>query len=241
MNPVKPALPPRRWPYYVVALAFVGICYYVGWVGKDVLVLPSLTVAFVCVALANLDRFKSFKAGGIEAVLRDAQVAVQESRDLALVTSKMLLALVKRTGRFGTFPTAQQREIQETVGRVLSQFNVSDTEKQEVFKEWDAFEKLDYVFWILGGNTVPNFQTDSGVGQKEWNDLRDRTGNFDLPTPEELLAFLERYKFLNAERREIVDDYRYFIANRKHRRPAMWEQRDEENTRKLRLGAEFDK
>src|SRR5205085_1575491 len=100
----KPTSISARWPYYIAALTFVVLGYFVGWLEKDSLVVPSFSVALVFVALANLDKFKSFKAAGVEATLKDAQVAVQESRDLVLTISKMLLSLVKRTGRWGGFP-----------------------------------------------------------------------------------------------------------------------------------------
>jgi len=228
MQPTKSAPTPTRWPYYAAALAFVGVGYYVGWIGKDALVAPSFAVAFVCVALANLDRFKSFKAGGVEAVLRDAQVAVQESRDLTLTVSKMLLALVKRTGRFGAFPPAQEREFQESVERILSRVEATDAERKEAFKDWDLFTKIDFVFGILGGHTIPKFQADAEAGHREWKALRDRTGNeLNPPGPDELEDFLRRYGFLDDGRRELVEDYRYFLKHGKHRRLEVWERREE--------------
>jgi hypothetical protein len=228
MTSAKQGTAPHRWPYYVLAFAFVGVCYYVGWIGKDVLVLPSLAAAFVCVALGNLDRFKSFKAGPVEAVLRDAQVAVQESRDLTLTVSKMLLALVKRTGRFGSFSPAQEREFQESVERILIRVEATEAERKEAFKDWELFTKIDFVFGILGGHTIPDFKADAQVGTREWKALRDRTGN-DLapPSPDELGDFLQRHKFMDEERRELIEDYRYFLKNSKHRRPEVWERREE--------------
>lgn len=230
MQPNKPTQGTQithRWPYYAAALAFVAVGYYVGWIGKDTLVVPSFLVALVCIALANLDRFKSFKAAGVEAVLRDAQVAVQESRDLALLVAQMLLSLVKRTGRIGSFSPAQEKEFEEAVDRILTQFNVTGAERREIFKDWDMFIKADYVFGILGGSTLPQFQSDGGVGGAAWEALRQRAGQADFPAPEELTQFLERYGFLAAERKELIEDYSYFLKHLKHRRPEVWERRKE--------------
>lgn len=234
MPPEKPTATMTRWPYYTAALAFVGVGYVVGWTGKDALVLPSFSVAFVCVALANLDRFKSFKAGGVEAVLRDAQVAVQESRDLTLTVSKMLLSLVKRTGRFGGFQPAEEREFQEAVERILARMEATEAERKEAFKGWDLFTKVDFVFGILGGHTIPKFKADAMAGQREWKALRERTGDqLDPPGPEELEDFLRRYDFLDTERKELVEDYRHFLKHGRHRRPAEWERRMEWHSKTL--------
>ena len=71
-----------RWPYYAVAIAFLAVGYYVGWVEKDALVVPSFAAALVCVGLAHLGRFKSIKAAGVEATLNDAKTVARESREL---------------------------------------------------------------------------------------------------------------------------------------------------------------
>lgn len=235
-SPGEPTVTATRWPYYAAALVFVAVGYYVGWIGKDALVLPSFSVAFVCVALANLDRFKSFKAGGVEAVLRDAQVAVHESRELTLTASKMLLSLVKRTGRLGGFQPTEEREFQESVERILSRVDATDTERKEAFKGWDLFTKVDFVFGILGGHTVPTFKAsaDAAAGQQEWKALRRRTGDqLDPPGPDELEDFLRRYDFLDEERKELIDDYRYYLRHGKHRRLDVWEKREEWHSRTL--------
>lgn len=234
MQPDKPTATVTRWPYYVAALAFIGVGYYVGWIGKDALVLPSFGVALICVVVANLDRFKSFKAGGVEAVLRDAQVAVQESRDLTLTVSKMLLSLVKRTGRFGGFLPEQEREFQESVERILTRMEATDAERKEAFKDWDLFTKVDFVFGILGGHTIPKFKADAEAGQREWSALRERTGDqLNPPGPDELEDFLRRYGFLDAERQELIEDYRHFLRHGKHRRLEVWERRKEWHSKTL--------
>ena len=212
----------------MASLVFLIVGYVLGWIGKDVLVIPSFVAALVCVALANLDRFKSFKAAGVEATLRDAEVAVKQSRALALITTKMLLSLVKRTGRIGGFPPAQQIEIQHDVDRVLSQYDVTEAERREAYTDWDQFDKFDYVTAILGGNKTPNWKEPAHAGKSdEWQTLRNRASKMDFPSADELSAFLARHDFLNKENTELLEDYRYFLKEGKHRRPEVWARRNE--------------
>jgi len=222
--------------YYVSALAFIAVGYYFGWIEKDALVVPSFLTALVCVALGNLDKFKSFKAAGVEATLKDAQVALQESRELVLTVSKMLLSLVKRTGRLGGFPPAKEREFRDSIDRILARVNASDSERKQVFEDWELFIKIDYVFGILG-HTIPDFSGDANAGTGEWKALRERTGErLDPPSADELDDFLRRYKFLSGEISELAQDYRHYLQNAKHRRPEVWERRHDWGARRLKTG-----
>lgn len=217
----------RRWPYYVAAVVFVVLGYIMGWVGKDVLVIPSFLSAVVCAAIANLDRIKSVKAStsGIEAVLNEARGAVKESRTLALVTSKMLLSLVKRTGRLGPYPDEQQNEIKLSVDRVLAEFDTTDKERKDVYSDWHKYVLIDYVFGILGGNVIPE-KIDSQE-MEAWRELRHRAGETsDLPAPDEIETFLQRNGFLSPERAELIEDFRYYKKHLHQRRPDIWAKRE---------------
>jgi hypothetical protein len=119
------------------------------------------------------------------------------------------------------------------VDRILARVNATEAEREDAFKDWDLFIKIDYVFGILG-HSVPGFQADGGVGQAEWHALRHRTGELlDPPTAAELEDFLRRYNFLHGEIKELVEDYRHYLTLGTQRRPDVWERRHEWGIRKL--------
>jgi hypothetical protein len=195
-QPDRPNERHARWLYYLAAGVFILLGYAVGWLEKSALVWPSFATALVCIILANLDRVSSIKAGGIDLVLREAKAAVRESRELALVTAKMLLSLVQRAGRLGGYPTEQQNEIREAVDRVLQKFDATDAEKREAYSDWDALVRVDYAFGILG-HQLPKFPQGGTAGQKAWKALRERTSTVkDVPSADELADFLKTYGVL---------------------------------------------
>ena len=56
---------------------------------------------------------------------------------------------------------------------------------------------------------------------KEWETLR---GNIKKrATPEEIEEFWKKYNALTLERKDIIEDYSFYLKHREHRRPSLWE------------------
>jgi hypothetical protein len=220
------------WAYYTFAFIFVGIGYALGFMERDVLVMPSFASALVCVVLANIGRIKSFKAAGIEAVLNETKAAIRESRDLAMISSKMLLSLVQRAGRLGGYSDSEKQDIEKSVNKVLNQFDATPEERAEVYKNWHELICFDYAHGLLGGHTVPAKAEQDADLQAEWKSLRRRPlGN--PASPEEIHEFLSKYGYLNEENIELLKDYSHYIENHKHRRPEVWADRERWTLRRL--------
>ncbi len=182
---------------------------------------------------ANLDRIAVFKAGksGFEAQTREitkvvdqAKSAIKELQDLARIVAATTLSLVQRSGRLGGYTDSEKEEVKQSILRLLTQLDLTEEVRKGVLSEWHSWNELDYVFYILGGNTIPRDFDAQQV--QEWKELRAR-GRENRPTPYELKYFLEKHQRLNDYREELIKDYEYYIKHREHRRPDVWAKRFE--------------
>ena len=74
----------------------------------------------------------------------------------------------------------------------------------------------------MGGGIVPNKLSDEQ--KKEWRTLRGG-GLTNILKPDELTHYFEKWGYLSEQVKELLEDYRYYIEFRKHRRPEVWRKR----------------
>ena len=221
-----------KWFLTIIAvITFVaGMAF--GYLGHSWL----LTIGFLaCIAFlvtANLDRLAEFKASssGFEARTREvvvrAESAITELQLLAKQVAELSLSLVKRQGRWGGYNDDELESIRESVLSVLTKLDISEQVQRQVLREWHRITELDYSHAILGGNIIPDGTAPAVM--EEWKFLRE--GGFNnIPTPETLRSFLSTHGFLTPEIEQYLLDYEYYRSNQKHRRPAVWRDRDDES------------
>jgi hypothetical protein len=200
-----------------------------GFVGH----LGVMSVAFLafiaCLIAANLDRISEFRASaaGVEAKTREviakAESTLSELQLLARTVAEVTLSLVKRNGRMGGYSDQEEEKIKTQVLDVLRNLKTSDKDLPHIMEEWDRFTEYDYAMAILGGNTVPDADTE--VIEK-WQTLRDG-GIVKIPSPQEIRKFLEDHGFMTEARSEYIDDYKYYQVHKEHRRRDVWQARRE--------------
>jgi hypothetical protein len=96
---------------------------------------------------------------------------------------------------------------------------VSTQEQEKILEDigWHRLVELEYVIETTGGSQVPD-----GLDGKEWRaweELRDRPLE-RLAEPNEIAAFFSKHGLLSDERKQWIEDYRYYRKNKEHRRPA---------------------
>ena len=190
---------------------------------------PVMSITFLSftlfILIANLDRISEFKATtkGIEAktreVLDEARFTIRELQNMVRILAKTELSLVIRAGRFGGYNFKEKQKTEEEVLNLLKSINITNREIPIILSEWYKFFIHDYVMYILGGATLPkNITAD---GSNEWKALRKRAMT-NPPIPEELLSFLNKYNCKTERVEELVEDYSYYLENKKHRRIEIW-------------------
>jgi len=194
----------------------------------------------LCFVLSNIRDFKNIAAFGFQAERLEQRAdevegIYQQVQNVAQVLTKATLATIQSSGRRGGFPANEGRELFEDLQGMLSGLNITEKEKAEIERLWHHYVHFDYTHVVLGGNTTPEGGTDAEI--HEWKELRRR---FDNPaSPDELEDFLTRGNFMTNERRELLEDFRYYMQHHKHCRPDVFKKvQSDPNNRLRKIGDE---
>lgn len=193
---------------------------------NDALLWPSLWIFVATLIAANIDRIDKLKAGtsGIEfearRVVEEAKSTVVEMQLLAKHLATISLSLVKRSARIGGFPPDEEEAIRERTIQLLRSAHVPEAEIPDVLDEWHRWVLNDYVLGILGHGTVPESLEQAEIAA--WKEMRRRSFSDDRATAHEIRGWLDQHGYLSPERIALIEDYEFYLANKRHRRPEVW-------------------
>lgn len=221
----KPPASIRHLKLLLLGIGLIGVVFgplilalvenpHVGW--------ATILVGLIVMITSRFDEiseigFGSFRASLVTRV-EDVEAAMDAVRRLAVSNSRISLDLVQMSGRFGGISEANKRRMLEQTRTLLSDLGVSVDQVADSETGYHLGVEFDYAQWALKpsrGDQLP----------KDLQAERDKLRNGGLagrPLPDEIEAFLERAGILTPERHEVLEDYRYYIANREHRRPEAW-------------------
>ena len=214
----------------ITGVVIIGAGLAAGFLGHLAVMYAALSAFIACLFAANLDRISEFKASasGVEAKTREviarAESALSELQLLATTVGELTLSLVKRSGRIGGYSDPEQESIKARVLQVLHNLGIPDKDLPGALEEWHRFIEFDYAHAILGGGTVPGGVDHGVVGQ--WKELRGG-GITRIPTPDEIREFLDKHGLMTRVRREYLEDYEHYRIHKAHRRPEVWQLRDQ--------------
>ena len=218
----------KKLIFYTLAFIVLAVAIGAGFSRINAVLIVGFLAFIFIMFINNLDRISEIKANGkgFEAktreVIEEAKITIKEMQNMVKLISTTELSLVMRTGRWGGYSDEEKEILKDNVLDILTQLNISKEEQEIVLVEWHKWIIFDYVNYILGGPTIP-----SGVSKyviNQWKQLR-RRGINDKPTPDELTAFLQSSNCLTDKRKDLIEDYKYFIKYKKHRRPDEWHNR----------------
>lgn len=217
-----------KWFLIICAILALVAGMGFGYLGNENLLNTGLYSFIALLVAANLDRISEFKASsnGIEARTREvvarAETAVFELQLLAKQLAELSLSLVKRQGRWGGYSDQEQEAIRASVLHVLQRLGLEQAAIESVLTEWHRVVEFDFAHHILGGSRIPEDAPSTVLA--EWKALRaGGIGNF--PSPQEIRAFLTKHGYWTDEIENYLKDYEYYRANRIHRRPEVWKER----------------
>jgi hypothetical protein len=190
--------------------------------------------AVVAFVVANLEVVKYIKvsATGIEAetgeVIRDARDTLRELRNLAKEFAGIFIVMLNAEGRFGGgLSTERKTVVTERILSVLGGSGLKDDEVEAVRAEERPFVLFDYASHISSNFKKAHWKEFTTEQHRAWNAFRNRKGIGHEASADELERFFESLTPLTAEQRELIEDYRYYELNTRHRRPDVWERRRE--------------
>jgi hypothetical protein len=193
----------------------------------------SFLCAFSCALVGNLDKFESVKASisGFEAKTREmaravdeARVALQEFHVLAEMTGSVLIELMTGEGRAGGGPSDHKDARRSRIVDALTAIGLTPEAIKRVDRSDDFWVKIDYSLGIINGIQKSalcsdKLKTEAKDMIRRWNDEDFR------PTPDDFTRTLESGVCSDASILDLAQDYRYFVENGEHRRPAVWRDR----------------
>ncbi len=222
--------PPELAGFSCFLLA-VGLGTFGNW--KGAAVVAAIGGAFLF--FARPERYKEVELGlkGLKASTREAERVVDEARAtlaqlqmLARVVSRTALTLMISSGRAGTgYGPRQAEDDKESMLQVLQSLRFNDADLDAIMAPWHAWVTFDYRQWALDGRYLSQ-DLPKELCQRFWS-LCTAPPETLVP-PDEIERILRETGMLNeAEFRDRLEDYRYYVKNRTHRRPELWFKRFE--------------
>lgn len=183
---------------------------------------PLLVGAIFCIFLANIDKFKEVSAdtSGVRAVLSQTKVRLAELDNLIEVISELQLTLIQYTNRVGDLGEERKEKFLDRITNIMKDAGFSNERIEKIKKDsWHRIVYFDYVCKIL-----PNSGQISGAPPEINAELKSMV-SIDRPaTPNRVEEFLQRTGDDNPERQEILEAYRYYFENGKHKNFDLWRQ-----------------
>lgn len=215
-----------KYAYGVLAMAGAIAAVVVGVMGMfPVMVLTALLSVALLLA-ANADRISSIRASatGFEAktraVIDEARATIQQVREVAKIAALANIMFVARAGRWGPMPWTDKEKILSSTAESLKRLSVPDREQEEMFEELHTATRFDYAHVILGLKQVRAKAATTPLAA-ELQELQN-SGFARNPSSDVVEAFLRKAGALDPEAKELIEDYRHYERERKHRRLDVW-------------------
>lgn len=166
----------------------------------------------------------SFRMKMFERRVDQLEGVVRDIKRLAKESSRLALASIQFSGRWGGFTDDYKNRVLADTRRLLNELDVTPEEIAEVESLWHATVEFDYALWATGISTVPDDLPEHLM--TDWSELRGG-GVEGRAAPAEIRTFFLDADMLTPKREEILKDYEHYIESRKHRREDVWQRRHE--------------
>lgn len=229
-------------------VAFLAYALYTKQTGAAVATGGIIVILIFALIFSQRDDVKSIKASvsgmSFEAEMRelkqvkqDARQATEDAKEtvveakatliqvqkLATQTVGSVLDGVQMAGRLNGYSEHDKEMLKVKLLSSLDELNISKEEQRKMLeKHWDRYIFKDYTFMINDGTHL--IKDLSPESRKELHELTEG-GMTHIPSPNEMQTVLERANALTEKRKELLEDYRYYIQHHKHRRPSVWNNR----------------
>ena len=213
-----------KWALTLVGLGLLLGSFIKGFLGNSDLVWPGIVACMALVLMANIDQLERLKVSltSLEASMRqtitEAKVSIVQLRDLAVLVSELTVELIHRQGRLGSLPFDVLEREDARVAELLKGLDTPPEIVDSVLERGRFFHRLDYARVCLGGSRMI-----SGLDPAQTARLKDlKRAMNPPPAPDTIQEFLEHLGIIDEAALEWLADYRYFLENKKHRRPELF-------------------
>lgn len=210
---------------FIIAFLFTLISTaFFGYTGKVVEMGIAASVGAIAMAFVNIDKIKRFKGAGFEAetkeVIQEATVTIASLRKLATQIVEPTLTIIGREGQpFQNISNSEKFEIKKKLVETLKELHANEDKIEKVTAKFDDSFIIEHGRKILALIT-PSVKIDKST--KEEIKTLLSTENLNTINPQKIRNFLTARDLLTKEIDEAIEDYEYFVKNKKFRRPEYW-------------------
>jgi len=166
----------------------------------------------------------------VDLIAKEAASTVDRLQNIACTTAKATLTDLMAANFFDGTTLKTRLDLHDRIIDSLREIGISEDNIKEANKMWSKGIGIIYhrgIRYALEGRTNPN-----QVNKKASPELRKaakefhKTMNFEqwqVPSPNDMEAFIEGKGFMNETVRELIDDYRYFLETGNIRRRSVFE------------------
>jgi hypothetical protein len=184
--------------------------------------------------LGKLDEFSLGLTSGIKAKMRkaikeaqdsaeEARATIDQLRQIAVPLAKAAMVQIYRGDRLGESYSDESREqAKDELLQVLNDINVPEKDVAQILEIAHMMHCRDYIgLW-----TKLIDEQHREIFNKEFKEqLEAAWPDGPSPTPEDLEKIVNQAGPQNAKAAEVLEDYRYYMKHREHRRPDIWRHR----------------
>lgn len=204
----------KNFFFILMLFLIVLISVYLSWIGRNDTSWLILIGSAAMILLANLSKLKSIKIYGLEAELREtiheANLTIDQLKSLAIVLAEPAISLIAASDASIPMPFLYRKNLVDRINFILK--NNIEVSEDEIRRMNDVFRCR--LRMRHGARIVANIQ-DIPLDLHLTFD-----GKFALPEHYEKL--LADQNMLTNERRELIEDLKYFIEKDELRRPETW-------------------
>jgi len=184
-----------------------------------------LLCAFLSFIFANVDKIDNFKASPngfqaqmkqVQTVLDDTKATVESLRELATMVASLQVDMLASQGRWDPDLPHQDQQKEQLLDN-LKNLGLTPKQLEKVETADSSWIMRDYAFGVLMPLSGSDHEK-AAAYEKAFSEGR-------RPTPDECEELLNRFHIDDAEHKELLEDYRYYIQHQKHRRPDVWHNR----------------
>ena len=205
---------------------------WAGYTDKVEVMAISALLVFGLLFFANIEKFSYFTAGlkGFSAktrkVIDEAKAVSTEIKQLAKVLVENQISSLIHHMRVSSIGESEKENIKDELLDRLRSIDIPEDEVQETLGDWYKYMIRDYSQAIIGeGGSEAAAKEISQECYEEYKEFLKRTIENPV-TPDELEQFFGKFKILTPDKKEQIEDYRYYLKEKKHRRPDEWEKHE---------------
>lgn len=177
-----------------------------------------LTLVFTLATVAKAFIFRPSGEVEFTNALHETEIKISQLRQVVAVIGQMCFENMQRAMRFGGYSEEEKKDYSQQILTVMQKSGMNQDQIESILDEsWHFWVRIDHVFHILG-NQILKFTPEQ---MTEWNRLRSDLKS-KTPTPDELERFLKDTNTLSDLRKELLEDYRFYIKYKKHRDFKRW-------------------